>query len=205
MFTDIQKRLAEREPKPLGKQRYFSVLLPIIMVAGVPNLLYEVRSQHISQPGETSFPGGAVEAGETYEAAAIRETMEELNLPFDRIHILGEMDYIVSAQVVIRSFVAELKDVQLEDIVCNEEVEEVFAIPLDYLLTHKPTYYTVSTKLEHPENFPYELIPGGEKYDWKSGHQAIAFYHLENHQLWGYTAGLTARFIELLKLENPIE
>lgn len=205
MFSAIQKLLAGREPKPLGKQRYFSVLLPIINVAGVPSLLYEVRSQHISQPGETSFPGGAVEVGETYKAAAIRETMEELNLPFDCIHVLGEMDYIVSDQVVIHSFVAELRNVQLEDIVCNEEVEELFAIPLDYLLTHEPTYYTVHTKLEHPENFPYELIPGGEKYDWKAGQQAIAFYHLDNRQLWGYTAGLTARFIELLKREKLIE
>ena len=39
-----------------------------------------MRSEHISQPGEISFPGGRVEDGETFQEAAIRETCEELNL-----------------------------------------------------------------------------------------------------------------------------
>lgn len=49
--------------------------------------MYEIRSQHVSQPGEVSFPGGRVEEGETYQQAAIRETVEELNIEPEQVHV----------------------------------------------------------------------------------------------------------------------
>lgn len=54
-----------------------------------------MRSEHISQPGEISFPGGRVEDDETFQEADIRETCEELNLVPDQIDIWGEIDYLI--------------------------------------------------------------------------------------------------------------
>lgn len=199
MIDRIEQILNKHEPAPLGNQRLFSVLLPLIQHNGEWHILYEVRSQKISQPGETAFPGGAVEADETFKEAAIRETMEELNLERENIRILGEIDYIVSEFAIIHCFVGEIIDVTIDDIHFNEEVEELFVIPLRYLMKNKPHYYSSEFKWEHPENFPYHLLPDGKNYRFRPGKHLIPFYHLKNHTLWGFTANMTDSFINLIE------
>lgn len=202
MLDEIKRLLENYDAKPLTHQRHFAVLIPLIKLNGELHLLFEVRSKTISQPGETSFPGGRVERGETYEEAAIRETMEELSLSRDSIRILGEMDYIVNERVIIRSFVGELRNVKVKDIQFNEEVEEVYTVPVSYFLTHDPIYYEAHVKLEHEENFPFDRIPGGKKYNWKQEKHTVPFYTVNNRTLWGFTAHFTDRFIQLLKEQH---
>ena len=64
----IKDKLAHYEPKPLGEKGRYAVLLPLIYDVKTDKyqILYQVRSEHISQPGEVSFPGGRVEEGETF-------------------------------------------------------------------------------------------------------------------------------------------
>ena len=56
----IKDKLAHYEPKPLGEKGRYAVLLPLIYDVKTDKyqILYQVRSEHISQPGEVSFPGG---------------------------------------------------------------------------------------------------------------------------------------------------
>lgn len=199
MINDIKKKLADYRPQPLGVQKHFSVLLPLIEVEGEWHILYEKRSRSISQPGETSFPGGALEEGETYKEAAIRETQEELNIKKECISILGEMDFIAAPSHVIRCFVGELKDMTVESIEPNEEVERVFTIPLAYFMENEPEFHQVGFRIEHKEDFPFELISNGNAHKWSTKRQTIPFYRLKDNFLWGYTAHLTYRFKELLK------
>ncbi|MER2173890.1 MAG: CoA pyrophosphatase [Carnobacterium sp.] len=199
MLNEIKGLLENYDAKPLTYQKHFAVLIPLIKIKDELHLLFEVRSKNISQPGETSFPGGKVERGETYEEAAVRETMEELSLSRDSIRILGEMDYIVNERVIIRSFVGELKNISLEEIQFNEEVEEVYTVPVSYFLTHDPIYYEAHVKLEHEEDFPFDRIPGGKKYNWKQEKHAVPFYTFNNRTIWGFTANFTNRFIQLIK------
>lgn len=198
MIDDIEKALQQHEPAPLGNQRLFSVLLPLIQHQGELHVLYEIRSKHISQPGETSFPGGAVEEGETFAEAAVRETMEELNVEKKKIRLLGEIDYIVSDFAIIHCFVGELLDTHFEEIRFNEEVEELFLIPLSYLLENPPIHYSSEYQWKHPADFPYHLIPNGKNYRFRPGKHQIPFYQLPKHSLWGFTANLTECFINLL-------
>jgi len=199
MLEDIKKILDEHEPKPIGEQRYFSVLLPLIRVDGEIHVLYEVRGAHISQPGDTSFPGGAVEPGESFEETAIRETMEELNLKRHNIRILGEMDYIMNERAIIHCFVGEIVGVDNDAIRFNKEVQEIFTVPLRYFMDNRPTYYSSTVRLEHPDDFPFELIPNGKDYQFRIGVHCVPFYHLETHRLWGFTANLTDRFVTILE------
>ena len=199
MLEDIKKILAEHKPESIGEQRYFSVLLPLIRVDGALHVLYEVRGEHISQPGNTSFPGGAVEAGESFEETAIRETMEELNIKRDNINILGEMDYIMNERAIIHCYVGEIVGVDKDDIRFNKEVQEIFTVPLQYFMDNRPTYYSSTVRLEHPDDFPFELIPNGRDYKFRIGVHSVPFYHLETHRLWGFTANLTDRFVSILE------
>lgn len=199
MFDRIKETMKQYEAKPLGSQRKYAVLLPLIEKNGEIHLLYEVRSRHISQPGETSFPGGAVEIGETYEEAAVRETTEELGVSAEHIDVYGELDFIVSETHVIRCFVGELKNIDLEKLELNTEVESVFTIPLSYLLAHEPEYHAAKLRTEHDEDFPFDLISNGEKFKWYKFKQHIPFYRLPRHYLWGYTANFTHRFAQIVK------
>ena len=53
----IKDKLAHYEPKPLGEKGRYAVLLPLIydVKTNKYQILYQVRSEHISQPGEVSF------------------------------------------------------------------------------------------------------------------------------------------------------
>lgn len=201
MIDNIKRILNEHSSEPLGKKRKFSVMLPLIQRNNEWHILYEVRSKNISQPGETSFPGGAVEDGETFEEAAIRETMEELNLSRSCIKVLGETDYIVNEYAVIHCFICKL-DIEFEAIDFNEEVASIFSIPVQYFVENRPIYYTSKFILDHPEDFPFDLVPNGKNYQFKAGSYKIPFYRLNGHSLWGYTANLTDHFIELVSSKS---
>lgn len=199
MINTIKNKLDSYNPQPLGIKKHFSVLLPLIKVDGEWHIVYEKRGSSISQPGETSFPGGALEEGETYKKAAIRETQEELNLNSDNIVVLGEIDYIAAPSHIIRCFVGELVDVTVDSIKPNEEVERVFTIPVSYFLKNEPEFHQVDVKIEHNDDFPFELISNGNAHKWTSRQQSIPFYRLKDNFLWGYTADMTHRFSDILK------
>ncbi len=203
MLNKIEEMLQKRQVKPLGQKREFAVMLPLVKRDGEWHILYEIRSKKISQPGETSFPGGAVEKGETFEEAAVRETTEELNISRSQIQVLGEIDYIVSEYVVIHCFVAQL-DVEVEEIDFNEEVDDLFTLPLSFFIENRPTYYASEFILKHPADFPFDKIPNGNKYKFKLGKHHIPFYQLEDQSLWGFTANMTDHFIDLL-IENKVK
>lgn len=152
----IKDKLAHYEPKPLGEKGRYSVLLPLIydVKTGKYQVLYQVRSEHISQPGEISFPGGRVEDGETFQGAAIRETCEELNLVPDQIDIWGEIDYLIHQGRTIHCFVGNIKIENWEYIHPNEEVDRLFTVEVDTLLTKRTDLLYGDFYLKRSEIFP---------------------------------------------------
>lgn len=63
-LNDIRNVYRGRQPQPIGRHRFFSVLVPVVEKDGQPHLLFEVRARAMeSQPGEICFPGGNVEQG----------------------------------------------------------------------------------------------------------------------------------------------
>lgn len=197
-MQSMREKIGAYQPQPLGVKRGYAVLLPLVWAEEGWQVLYQVRSELVSQPGEVSFPGGRVEARESYQEAAIRETVEELNVSADRIEILGELDYLVLGKSMIRCFVGILQG-DWTDIVPNEEVVKLFTLPLAELAQEEPTYYQLDSIIDPESNFPFERIRGGKEYPFSHHQRLVPFYEGLPENIWGMTAQFTQRFVEMIK------
>lgn len=198
----IRNKVGGRLAEPLDTKYKFAVLAPLIRNNDGWELIFQLRAKTLNrQPGEISFPGGELEKGETYKEAAVRETMEELNLLEENINVLGELDYIVSYQgSTIKAFLATINAVNVEDIRPNKaEVDHIFTVPLDYFLENQPKTYYLDLLIQNDREFPYDLIPNGKDYQWGRGKHAVHFYQYGDYIIWGYTAKMINNLIEIIK------
>lgn len=201
--TTIISELKNRQPSILGHESYrkFAILLPLVEINNETHILFEVRSMNLrSQPGDICFPGGKVDfEDKNTRHTAIRETSEELGLPEISIVDTIPLDYVVSSfGRIIYPYVGRLNNI--EDISPNpDEVGEVFTVPLTYFLETKPESYKVNYEATPEENFPYELINGGEHYKWATPHIYENFYQYDHKVIWGLTAQILTHFITLLR------
>lgn len=153
--------------------------------------LFEVRSEKLrNQPGEISFPGGKIEAGESPEQAAIRETTEELLMTSDNIHIIAPLDiYLAPYHRMVYPYLGELKN--YSGTFQTDEVTEVFTVPFSFFLETPPKIYTNEITMKPRDaDFPYDLL-GTDHYPWGKSAYPIYFYVYKNRTIWG----MTARFI----------
>lgn len=199
----IKNAIIGRKPGPLDIRRFYAVLLPLVEIDKELHILYEVRASHLKvQPGEVCFPGGAIEEGETPVESAVRETFEEIGISPDMIDIIGELDYLHKAgNYLIYPFAGVLK-CNISDIRLNRsEVDDIFTVPLKYLLSNEPDEHIISYKVHTNEDFPYEKIKGNKKYKWRKMEIPVYFYEYDDRLIWGMTAKITKSFIDLLNLK----
>lgn len=198
----IVEKFKDRVSRPMDIKHRYAVLIPLIEQNNRFEIIYEFRSKNLkTQPGEISFPGGQVEDDETYEEAAVRETIEELNIKEENINVIGELDYLISYDnMTIHCFLGIITGVNVEDIVPNYgEVDHIFTVPLDFLLNTDPDTYYLGLKTVLNDEFPYNLIPNGRDYKFRSGKHTVMFYHYKNYTIWGFTARMTKQLIDIIK------
>jgi len=195
--------LRGRVPHILGHERAAksAVLVPLVDYNGETCILFEKRSSFLKQqPGEICFPGGGIEESDEGKAvAAIRETCEELGLVPEDIDLIASLDTMVTPfNAIIYSYVGYIKDYQ--KITPNpDEVEEVFYVPLSFLLANKPIYKKMSLIMDAPEDYPYELIPQGKDYPFRQATYPQHFYIWQEYVIWGMTARILDHFLKMLK------
>lgn len=199
----IKSKIENHFPKPVDNKSSYSVLIPLIEIDGELHILYERRAKTLrSQPYEVSFPGGAIDFGESPQEAAIRETSEELLISRDKIEIIGRSDYLVKPEIlIIYTYVGIIKE-DIKKIIPNkDEVEYIFTVPLKYLMENSPKRYPIELKIERTTGFPYELIPEAKKYKRRVEVETVETYEYEGDLIWGFTAKMTRAFVEILKNE----
>jgi len=190
-----------RRPGMIGERNFsqYAVLVVLVETAAGSAFLFEKRSETLNrQPGEICFPGGRLEAGETPLEAAIRETIEELLVDRQQIEILGPGDVFISPfNMMIYPFIAILQDYRYG--FSQEEVGDVFTVPVRFFQEHVPKKYLNHLSHEQPNDFPYECIPGGKNYPWVKGTYETNFYTYQGDVIWGMTACIVESTVELIQ------
>jgi len=201
----ILNNLKGRKPRVLGEEDFFrvSVLLPLVEKDGEIHVLFEVRASHMRrQPNEVCFPGGKMDKSDRSEMdCAIRETTEELGIQASEISNVIPLDYMVSAfGTIIYPFVGVIEDVS--KLRPNpDEVGAVFTVPLSYLQKTEPDRYKINFQVQPEDGFPFDLIVGGENYNWQPRQMDELFYTYDGNVIWGLTARILTHFLELSAIE----
>lgn len=205
---ELLKGLLPVVPGMLDKKELFcsAVLVLLAFLDGEYHFIFEKRSSNVRQGGQICFPGGKIEPriDTSSEEAAVRETVEELGIPREKITVIGRMDtFIAPLGVSVEAYVGVAQINNLEELkIASSEVEYVFSVPVSYFMENKPKVYDTIVRV-HPsyidENgkevvlFPAMELGIGEMYTkpWGGRRLKMYIYNVKNEIIWG----ITARFI----------
>lgn len=182
-----RRRAVKAAPADLVKHlpettREAAVLLPVLDQPEL-NVIFTRRTDDLpTHAGQVSFPGGRLEAGDPdAEAAALRETEEEIGVPPAAVRVLG---YLPPYLTVTGYSVTPVVGLVTPGFVYRPqaaEVAEIFEVPLAYLL----------------DRANYQV-------EYRDMHGTRVGYHVVNyagHRIWGATAGMLAAFRRRLESE----
>ena len=157
-----------------------AVLVPLVLREEEITVLLTQRTNHLkTHAGQVSFPGGRVEkTDDSREAAALRETEEEIGVTRELIELIGHLDiYMTRTGYEITPVVGFVRP-PFQVTPDPFEVAEVFEVPLNFLIA--------------PAN--HQLMAREDK---GSKRQFYAIQYQERY-IWGATAGMLVNLSELL-------
>jgi 8-oxo-dGTP pyrophosphatase MutT (NUDIX family) len=156
-----------------------SVLVPIVAHDELSVVFTQRTSQLRHHSGQISFPGGRAEAHDpTPEITALREAEEEIGLARGRVEILARMPEYCTRTGFCVTPVVGLVAPPLVLSPDRREVEEVFEVPLGFLLD--------------PRNH--------ERHTREFEGRQVGFYVIQyrERRIWGATAGMVVNLYRML-------
>ena len=180
-------------PGLLGKRHEYAVLCPLVEQTDGLHLLFEVRSAAVRQAGETCFPGGRMEPGETPTDCALRETREELGIAPADIDVIGLLDFLyLRSDALMHPVLASVAPSALTQMRPSPgEVADTFLVPVQWLAEHPPTLYRYPLRPMIDGDFPYDSVRVATPYPWGDGRMEVPVYEGLPYPLWGLTARIT--------------
>ena len=170
---------------------------PSLVPAAVMLLLYRKDGEHCillnkrtdeveHHKGEISFPGGAMDDGdESLLHTALRETEEEMGIQPEHVELLGEVDDVpTSSNFLISTYVGTIP------------------YPYDF----KPSEIEVADVLEVPISVLMDPDSGRDEVRIVDGKLVSSpAYAYQGHLIYGATARVLRRFLELLESEPIVK
>jgi coenzyme A diphosphatase NUDT7 len=170
--------------------------------AGSIDLLFELRAPHLRRSsGEVGFPGGLLEPGEHPYEAALRELEEELGIRSEQVTLLGRLPRLLRRRdELITPYVCHISG-KFPLRVQDEEVAEVFTIPLKFFQEHPLRQASIIEERHLSRDFPHHLLP---RKQWRSRSEYPIYYLCYRDKLiWGLTAEIVRRLLALLPDSGP--
>ncbi|MEA2236983.1 MAG: hypothetical protein QOC81_1707 [Thermoanaerobaculia bacterium] len=156
-----------------------AVLIAIVPDKNGWSILFSLRSTNLAaHSGQIAFPGGGVEAGETLEAAAVREAREEVGIATERVEVIGRLDDLVTHSGFLVAPFVGIVDQRIDYVLQASEVDEVFEVPIEALLT--PQQPEVRYVAFRNKRYP------------------AYFYRYEQHEIWGLTGRILKHFLDFV-------
>jgi 8-oxo-dGTP pyrophosphatase MutT (NUDIX family) len=157
-----------------------AVLVPIIVHPEELTVLFTRRTVHLkAHSGQVSFPGGRAEPSDANpQHTALREAEEEIGLPARRVEVLASLPEYFTRTGFRVTPVVGLVQPPLELVPDSREVDEVFEVPLGFILD------------------PANHQRGTREINGRTAH----FYFIEHNgrTIWGATAGMLINLYRIL-------
>ena len=143
-----------------------AVLVPVWLRPEGPRVILTKRSSHLQHhPGQVAFPGGKIDPGDgSPEAAALRESAEEIGLPAGLVTILGRLPAHETVTGFTVTPVLATVAAGFTPVPEAGEVDEIFDVPLDHVLD--PARYAIEGRRWRGEWRRYYAVPWGPYYIW---------------------------------------
>lgn len=203
-------------PNILARDRYFNsaVLVPFMEINGEDHLIFQKRAENIRQGTEICFPGGMhdPEIDKNCRETAVRETIEELGIPKDKIRVFGRFDTLVATiGATVDAFLGVLYIQSLEELTVNPtEVEQVFTLPFSFFLDNPAQTHHVRLVVEpsyiDKNGDEVVLLPSKElglppRYHkpWGKSIHRVIVYPTEYGPIWGITGEIIHDMVTKVK------
>ncbi|WP_321348837.1 CoA pyrophosphatase [uncultured Draconibacterium sp.] len=172
------KRVLKPAPADQSKVKQSSVLLLLFPDNdGLKVCLIKRPTYMKHHAGQIALPGGRIEANETAQETALRETHEEIGITADAIRILGTLTsfYVEVSRFQITPFVGWM-DTKPRFKLCANEVEKTILFPVK---AFKPPYANVALQT-------------------LTGMLEVPCVKYDGEIIWGATAMILSEFYDLI-------
>lgn len=131
-----------------------------------PHLVLTRRADHLNtHSGEVAFAGGKQDDTDPdIVFTALREANEEIDLAFDDVNVIGQLDQVVSRFGYVVTPIVGIIPADTCFTANLDELDAVFKVPLSFFLDTEPHDY------------------------FQRGNISIPTYHYDGFRIWGLTA-----------------
>jgi 8-oxo-dGTP pyrophosphatase MutT (NUDIX family) len=164
--------------------RHAAALVLLYPTADGPAVPLTIRHRALpTHAGQVSLPGGAIDAGESVNAAALREAEEEIGVTADHVKVLGPLSTVwVSVSNFVIHPVIGISDVAPAFQLHPHEVEGLIEAPVSVIRDRARLQWTSRVRGGTTVEFPYFDVAG--------------------HTVWGATAIILGEFACLFDADH---
>ena len=182
LVDKIAAVLAARVPQTIDAAgwKQAAVLVPIQEKAGEEHLILTQRTETVnSHRGQIAFPGGKIEPEDpSPQAAALRETHEEIGIAPGDVRVLGQLDQITASSGFAVTPIVGIVPTRYDFRLNPRETAALFSVPLSALVAE-------GCLIIEPRLYPPER------------RDPIYHFYYEGWDIWGATARIILQLLEV--------